>query len=146
MITMLELGWLAGIVEGEGCITYTRTPVIAVKMTDEDVIKKVAKLFNRPYYERKNKEFNHRTAYDVSICGTPAIEWLFTLYSLLGSRRKAKILEVINEWKKQELIFFAKDKFGCGDPKTPENTYWNGRLMRCRKCALEKDKRYRKTA
>ena len=37
--TIREIEWLAGLLEGEGCFSFDRRPVIQVQMTDEDVVR-----------------------------------------------------------------------------------------------------------
>jgi hypothetical protein len=139
---MLDVSWLAGIIEGEGNFSFTDTPKIKVKMTDEDIVRNVAHLFKRPYYPEPKKEKHHKDLYYVSICGQPAIEWMFTLYSLMGIRRKNQILCIIQEWKVSETTR-NRDTFGCGCPKTPENTLKYGKYTKCKSCNQAQNNRYR---
>lgn len=103
-ISMLKLGWLAGILEGEGCFTSTgrsrSSPQIQIWMTDKDTVNKVARLFNRPCIEsKKNTKYGWKMLYYTSVAGDDAIGWMFTLYSLMSYRRRFKMIEVINKWK-----------------------------------------------
>lgn len=136
MIQVKDIAWLAGIVEGEGCISFSSTPKIVIKMKDEDIIKRVASILriNRSIISGK-QEPHWSTTYAVAIYGTPAIEWLFTLYTFLGIRRRQKALEVINLWKARTEKF-NKDTFSCGHPKKPANFRFSGKYVRCRTCAL----------
>jgi hypothetical protein len=52
MLTPFELGWLCGLIEGEGCCRAQKThgvyyPFIAIRMTDEDIIERVAALIRK---------------------------------------------------------------------------------------------------
>lgn len=130
-----DIAWLAGILEGEGCFRSDFT--IYIKMVDEDIIKRVACIFKRPYYSQKNGP--GKLAYRVTICGSPAIEWMFTIYLFMGKRRQSKIREIIGIWKKAPSR--SKDIFvSCGHPKVPENVYHHGRYVDCKTCHLSRKK------
>jgi hypothetical protein len=137
MITVKEIAWLAGIIEGEACIRVDYSPAIVIAMTDEDIIKRVATLFKRPFYIKEMGEYKNQ--WTVGIYGSDAIEWLFTVYSFLGIRRKTKALEAINKWKSQQS-FFNQSFFICGHPKDSKHTYFKYDRGKARKycgiCAL----------
>jgi hypothetical protein len=97
-VTIKEVSWLSGIIEGEAHIGYYKTPKIKIKMTDRDIIERVARLFRCNINEFK--EQGYKISYSATASGYKAIEWLFTTYSFLGNRRKYEALNVINEWKK----------------------------------------------
>lgn len=111
MTSIKDIYWLAGILEGEGCF-YTslnmrhsgRSYIINLKMNDIDIVKKCSSILrgedNIRYYmqEYPNKP-NWNATYSTFVSGRIAIAWMMTLYSLLGQRRKARIREIIKEWK-----------------------------------------------
>ena len=142
MIKLKEIAWLAGIIEGEGSFHYAKSnsPMIVIKMTDKDVIERIASLFKRRVSEYPPRDSQCKVGYTTMICGTPAIEWLFTIYSFLGYRRRQKALELIDKWKASQSKF-RRDTFKCGCPKTSENSYRNGRRSSCRACNLAQQKR-----
>lgn len=97
--------WLAGILEGEGCFRQDKnTPRITVNMTDEDIIHKIASMFNVSYKKMGGKVResykNWKPCYSVTINGAQAVGIMFSIYSLMGQRRKSKIKEIIEAWKK----------------------------------------------
>ena len=58
MANAAEIGWLAGMVEGEGCLyaagkPKSFTPAITLSSTDRDVIERVAKFFKAPVRVQK---------------------------------------------------------------------------------------------
>lgn len=96
-----DIYWLAGLIEGEGSFTFlqnnkNKIPVVSVSMIDEDVIKRVAIIFktNVTYTVSGGS-----LMYNTRIRGNIAIQWMMTLYSLMGSRRKTKIREIMKFWK-----------------------------------------------
>lgn len=46
-LTQLELGWLIGLLEGEGCFDFDGSQRIALGMTDEDTVHKAAEYLSR---------------------------------------------------------------------------------------------------
>jgi hypothetical protein len=104
MISTLDIAWLAGLLEGEGCFTADKrlTIRISVAMTDLDVIERARKLMKCTC---KIQEYSpgackrNKTLYRVLLNGTPAAQWAMTLYPFMGVRRQTKIRELIADWK-----------------------------------------------
>jgi len=98
----LELYWLAGILEGEGCFSFgtKKTPnrvAITVCMTDRDVVERVAKLFGVNWI-LEIKRGKHKTQWRTQLRGAKAIELMKKIQSIMGERRRLKIQEVINSY------------------------------------------------
>ena len=93
-IKTIDIAWLAGLLEGEGCFLVIRGkyPAIAVGMTDEDIIRRVAVML-------KTEVSHSGNMYTTQISGFCAIPWMMTLYTLLGKRRREKIAKMIQLWK-----------------------------------------------
>jgi len=105
-----NLYWLSGIIEGEGCFTTSiirkkyKLFKIKVDSTDIDIATKVSKMmlgYTRLYQTKSItlRDKGHKKLYCVLINGNLAIQWMMTLYPLMGIRRRARIKEIINEWK-----------------------------------------------
>jgi hypothetical protein len=97
--------YLAALLEGEGCFTMSKnSPRIQINMTDEDVIKNVAEMFNVTYRPMKGKiRESHpewKMCYNVTINGEKAISLMMSILPLMSQRRQEKIKEVIALWKK----------------------------------------------
>lgn len=119
MVSLKDLYWLAGIIEGEGCFNihhkiYKRknhtdlyyTVRLQVTMIDRDVIERVAKLWNSSISTQSkwaNKRKGGKTWHATYISGPKALSWMMTLYSLMGSRRKSKIMEILLLWRDNKL-------------------------------------------
>ena len=103
-----DIIWLAGFLEGEGCFKFSNSlPVIYVSSVDEDVIKRVSLIVKKPYYKFEPSIYGtaKKPAYRLNICGTDAFGWMFTLYSLLGKRRKARIRELILNYIDRKAVY-----------------------------------------
>ncbi len=99
MISIIDIGWLAGIVEGEGCITWNGTPRVVVKMTDKDAVDRFGRLLDSPVHPERRRTPSGKTMWSSAACGQKAIGLCMTLYPQLGERRKQKIRSILATWK-----------------------------------------------
>jgi hypothetical protein len=106
VISSGDIRQLAGLLEGEGTFRLVkragrpRLPMIAVNMTDEDVIRWAARLLGgRVSLCKKKRLPHHKQQYLTSVSGSKAVGWMMTLYMFLGTRRRARIREVLDYWK-----------------------------------------------
>lgn len=91
-----ELHWLAGLLEGEGSFltgppSAPRYPVVALQMTDEDVVARVAAMFGRKPGRWQPREIRHQETHLVRITGAKAVAWMLALRPLMGQRRRMQI-------------------------------------------------------
>ena len=101
-MTIQQIYGIANLLEGEGTFLHDKTtPKIRLKMTDEDIVAKARNLMSPNSKIGIVPPANERckTAYYFSIQGSIAIQWMMTIYSLMGRRRKERIREVIQVWK-----------------------------------------------
>ena len=73
-----DLHWLAGLLEGEGSFhpgppSAPRYPVVALAMTDEDVVTRVATMFGRNVGRWQSGNARERPAFLVRITGAKAV-------------------------------------------------------------------------
>ena len=102
--TKINLGTIrqmAGLLEGEGTFGYySRSPHISLTMIDKDVVEWAAKLMNnRNVYVNKGSHLGKKEQWRFTCHGSLAIGWMMTLYSFLGTRRRAQIKKAIDLWK-----------------------------------------------
>jgi hypothetical protein len=97
--------WLVGILEGEGTFlkgppSAPNTPRIAVSMTDEDVIQKVASLFGVKYVQivRDPRNNNWKTAYSVKLAGKSAMTLMRQLQPHMSKRRQEQIQRALDSY------------------------------------------------
>lgn len=109
MVDIRQIFWLAGLLDGEGSFLWIRnsqartgrwsySAVVKVKMTDRDLVARVAELFgskvNGPYRNGDGKE-----VYETSAHNSKAIQWMLTIYPIMGFRRQLQIKGVVTGWK-----------------------------------------------
>jgi hypothetical protein len=106
MIKTLDIAWLAGIVEGEGCFSLNQKkyPALAIRMSDHDVIERAASILQTRVTGPYKTSAKHKPTWLCQINGAKAIAWAMTLYVLLGERRKEKVRELIEVWKKNGSV------------------------------------------
>lgn len=78
------------------------SPVIALQMTDKDVIERAAHILGVPIhnytYKPKGKD-SYKPVYTCRVHGKDAIGWMMTLFTFMGDRRRTRIKEIIAQWK-----------------------------------------------
>ena len=99
-LTTFELGWLSGILEGEGCFTTTgrRRPYVAVyvQSTDRDVVERAADMIEAGVQTSKHiSEISVKPQYRTVVQGRKASEVMQAVRPHMGSRRAARIDELL---------------------------------------------------
>lgn len=95
--TDCELFWLAGLLEGEGSFGIARTrtggyPVLSLKMTDEDVVRRAGHMLEARSIAREESRHPRWSAiFTAKISGAGAAEWMRRLRPAMGIRRSAAI-------------------------------------------------------
>lgn len=96
-----DVHWLAGLLEGEGSFILTknrstyRYARIVVSMVDEDVIQRVADLWETKLSFVKPSRPGHQSQFRAGISGQRAVEWMRLLRPLMGVRRQGQIDRVL---------------------------------------------------
>ncbi len=103
-MTDTDLGWLAGILEGEGSFmagppSSLNSTTLVMATTDFDVAARAAALLGtRPVIRCKPRQAHHKQAYQVCITGARARAWMYKLRPLMGTRRQAQIDRAIQSF------------------------------------------------
>lgn len=103
----LEVAWLAGLLEGEGCFSLNRdrrpgnrrpSLVVKLKMTDADVVVRAGKLMNSPSVrrERDTRKEANSDCYVSRVTGAKAERVMRMVLPHMGTRRTEKINELLN--------------------------------------------------
>lgn len=102
-IDALTLHWLAGLLEGEGSFkrpspSEPNRPVLEVRMIDEDIIARVAQIFQiRPTLVPPYKE-NWKPSYLAKVGGRRGVEFMRLLYPFMGQRRQRQIENALESY------------------------------------------------
>ena len=108
MATSRGVEWLAGLLEGEGCFVRQfgnakrYTPVVAVTMTDADIITAANHLFlalgGRAVKTRAHPLPSGKIAHEIRISGLPAVKIMVAILPFMGERRSRTIRSILDEW------------------------------------------------
>lgn len=156
MIKVIDLYWLAGLYEGEGHFCYSKSgsPRMQLKMTDEDIIARARSLIysDAKIFIKQHENPKFKTSYTIAIHGMLAIQWMMTLYILMGRRRKEQIREVISTWKLVERRQKGATHCQSGHPLLLEGTDYTLKTNKtgnptrdCRICRSILNKEYKET-
>lgn len=130
MISQRDIGWAAGLLDGEGCFTLARSktyryPRIVCNMTDKEPLDKLQQLFGGNVHTIKRNVL-YKQAWCWEVSGSRAVGIMLTLWSLLCPRRQAKIREIVTEWKSK--VPYRTAKCRKGHEFTPEQTTYTYRI------------------
>lgn len=100
-LSPFDLGWLVGIIEGDGSFTFDGVNVVVVlKITDMDTAQRFARLLrttvNGPYYYQDH-QIGTKPYYMTKISGTRARQFMASTIQHFGSRRREQIRELIGD-------------------------------------------------
>lgn len=93
----LELYWLAGLLEGEGSFvkgppSNPRSAIVRLPMTDEDVVRHAARIFDRAVVGwSRRSEPPRKRVFITSLKGATALSLMRLLRPLMGTRRMQQI-------------------------------------------------------
>ena len=109
------LYWLAGLLEGEGSFmrgtpSCPNLPVIALQMTDEDIVAKVSQIFGVKYSKdkpsKRHVENPHwKRVYSVRIKGQRAVDIMQEIFPLMGIRRQKQMQNAIESHQIKQKRF-----------------------------------------
>lgn len=99
-----DILWLAGLLEGEGCfhLGHHLAPngkkypqhSIRLSMSDLDVVERAATILDVAVHKHTVLK-SGKTMWRICVYGQKAIKWMHLLYPHMGSRRRAKIDEIL---------------------------------------------------
>jgi hypothetical protein len=127
-VSLHELHWLAGLLEGEGSFmagppSSPRLPVISVNMNDEDVMLRLGRIFGRKIQMIRPRNPRWQTSYQVRVQGGAAVRWMMLLRPLMGVRRQAQIARALASYAPRATAVLTEGTAGAalnalagGDP------------------------------
>lgn len=103
MATELEIAWLAGILEGEGCFTNSfqngndySTPRLQLSMTDKDVVEKAAVLLQSKVTSTDWRTKGDKAVFRTTLARRDDLKMILeNIYPHMGQRRQNKIDELL---------------------------------------------------
>lgn len=91
-----DAAWLAGLLDGEGCFDSPRgNPRVRVKMSDLDVVLRAADVMGATTYNENSWREDYKPLMVAQTTGDNAVAVMRAILPWLGSRRSAKVTEII---------------------------------------------------
>lgn len=135
----IDIAWLAGLIEGEGCIRVhnIRNPRITVEMTDKDIIDRLQSITESgSIAKRKKKQLHHKQAWTWSLCTREDVaRVLLAIYPLMGERKKAQISKCADAFLSPRNPGKRKNLRPCGTVAATRRHYSNGEKP-CDECRI----------
>ena len=100
-IDLVTIGQVAGYLEGEGSFDVG-TRRISFGATDEDVVQHIAKILEgrvRTRQQTSGLAKNPKLMYYCTVPVRTSVQWMMTIYTLMGERRKVVINAALASWK-----------------------------------------------
>jgi hypothetical protein len=115
-VTDFELGWLIGILEGEGTFIYSpkQTHRVTVSMGDEDTIDRVIDIMSRLInaYVAKGqiepRRIEYSVMYTANISGERARTLMRHVVKHMSYRRRARIWQALNKYIRRPNLSLAE--------------------------------------
>lgn len=104
MIRSVDIAWLTGLLEGEGIFGVSeRSILIAVNMTDRDIIERAATSMGGHIYDLPIPA-RHKPQWRAQVKGPRAAGWMMTMYAWLGARRREQVQRALSEWRAMRYV------------------------------------------
>ena len=95
-MTTEQAAWLAGLLDGEGCLDFSRnSPRLRVKMSDHDVVLRAADLMTARVHIEPARQAHHKPCMVAQVHGDAAVSVMRAILPYLGHRRTEKATEII---------------------------------------------------
>lgn len=109
MVTIAEVAWTAGILEGEGSFSRLKTrngsyvPRVVCSMSDRDVLEELQRIWGGKIWTKGEKrESHHKEMFYWSTSSQwDAVELMIAVLPFMGTRRSFRINELLSEWNPQ---------------------------------------------
>lgn len=97
ILSDFHLGWIVGILEGEGTFDAVKQkyPRVRVEMTDKDSVVKFGELLGIAREPRRRQRENRKPSWTLSVCGKQAKLLMLDVFPHMSERRQQKIQEII---------------------------------------------------
>lgn len=106
-LTEFELGWLVGLIEGDGCFTFDgKKAMVVLKITDLDTAQRFARLLGTTVsgpYHYEGQQLGPKPFYVTKIGGKRAREFMASAATHFSVRRQAQITDLIGDQLRIDL-------------------------------------------
>jgi len=144
MISVREVEWAAGFLEGEGCFSSYgkgRAIRVAAPQVQREPLEKLQRLFGGHLGRKARLEkSNQQSCFRWQVGGKRAAGIMMTLFSLLSSKRKWQIQKALCGWLVVPPDFGDRVRCPHGHPYTGGNLVTINGSRYCRTCKQRRDR------
>ena len=145
-LPMLELGWIAGFLEGEGDFTLSRkySPRVRAPQVQRAPLERLQQLIGGAIKLTSKRPDGWKPVYRWAIDTSRSVQLMMTIYPLMSPKRQEQIAKALVGWRANPICRSVK-RTHCpqGHRLSLDNIYTDirrgGQLrIRCRKCEIQK--------
>lgn len=136
-VTIRELYWSAGFLEGDGSFLFgtNKTPLVTATQVQRWPLGKLQRLYGgNIYFQKRDKNPNWSDFYRWNLTGEQAAGLMMTLYSVMTKKRQGQILTALGGWKAMPVSLKYQTYCKRGHEFTEENTYRYNGMRQCLQC------------
>lgn len=152
MLTLRQVEWAAGFLEGEGCfyssplgVRAHRNSVTAAQVQREP-LQRLVNMFGGAIYNVPPKKPTHAPAFVWTTTGARAVGIAMTVYSLMSPKRKMQIGKLLSSWRSRNKANQNDGRTHCknGHELSGPNLYvatQDGKPKRhCKACKIDRQR------
>lgn len=136
---LINLGWAAGFLEGEGSFSggakMRHAPSVSAAQVEKEPIDRLISIFGGKCKQRITRGFSTKPIWIWSLDAYRSVQVMMTLYTLMSPRRKEQIEIVLRHWATSRRVR-RRGATEClrGHPQTAENVFVVRGYSKCRQC------------
>ena len=100
MMSYVQLGWIAGFIEGDGyCFFQKTTPGISIRQCNRQSLEQVMALIGGRIYPMKMSALGRKPIFEWRLWGARALGVMMTIYPVMSVEKQGQIRAIIAKWK-----------------------------------------------
>ena len=112
-----KIAWVAGFIEGEGCISFRQGASLCVSQVQKFPLEYLNSVVGGKIYKAMTPA--GKPMFRHCLFGAHAVSVLMSIYCLMSPKKQSQIRNVIRKWKKQP----GRQRHATLRPRHPNGTY-----------------------
>ncbi|HEY5868696.1 MAG TPA: hypothetical protein VI542_24575 [Candidatus Tectomicrobia bacterium] len=101
MVSMIDIAWASGFVEGEGYFSFNHSyPAIVIRQCNVECLEKLQSLFDGRISSCQMSSLGRQPVFEWVLGGQKGIALTMSIYPLLSAKRQEQARKIIDGWKK----------------------------------------------
>jgi len=137
----VELGWVAGFLEGEGCFQgrCKGAVLVSASQVQREPLERLQTLIGGPIRIYPQKNPKHQPFHRWHVLGDVAVDLMLEIFHLMSPKRREQMEAILKRWSSSTGTgSVQRSRTHCpkGHEYTPENTYRQPSKPNTRKCKI----------